>query len=281
MLVRGTGQAGTIGGGALEWAAVAAARRLLAEGGAWARAELRLPLGPALGQCCGGAVRLLLERFDAGTLPAAGAPFLRPLASGLPPATEPDLAARRLARMARDGRVAGPVLSGGWIVEPMARSPAPLWLYGAGHVGRALVRVLEGLPVAVTWVDDAPSRFPDPVPPHVRALPTPQPERAAALAPPDALHLVMTYSHAADLAICHAILSRPHRFLGLIGSASKAARFRSRLAALGHGAEALARMQCPIGDRSLGKAPASIALGVAVEVLRLAAATPARAEGAA
>jgi xanthine dehydrogenase accessory factor len=164
----------------------------------------------------------------------------------------------------------GPRLAGGAFAEPLAAPDLPLWIWGAGHVGRAIVRAAEGLPLAITWIDVAPDRFPDPVPPHAAPLVAADPARAAAHAPADAAHLVLTYSHALDLAICHAVLGRPFRHLGLIGSASKRARFLSRLRDLGHGEAALARLACPIGDRSLGKRPAAIALGVLTEMLRLA-----------
>lgn len=269
MLVWATGQRGTIGGGALEWDAAARARALL-PGPPWVRAEARLALGPNLGQCCGGAVRLVWERFSAGEMPVAGAPFLRPLATGLPPpgaGDASDAAPARLLRALRGGDAPPVAIAAGWIAEPGAPAPLSLFLYGAGHVGRALVRVLDGLPVALTWVDSAPARFPAPLPPG--ALPAASPADAVALAPDDAVHIVMTYSHAIDLEICHRVLARPFGHLGLIGSASKAARFRSRLAALGHPPGTIARLVCPIGDRALGKAPAAIAIGVAADLLRL------------
>jgi xanthine dehydrogenase accessory factor len=93
------------------------------------------------------------------------------------------------------------------------------------------------------------------------------PEAAVALAPVEAEHLVLTYSHALDLALCDALLRRGFGALGLIGSATKWARFRSRLAALGHGAEAIARIDCPIGNPALGKHPQAIAVGVAADLL--------------
>ncbi len=90
------------------------------------------------------------------------------------------------------------------------------------------------------------------------------------LAPSHAEHLILTYSHALDLELCHRILSRSFGALGLIGSATKRARVRNRLAALGHGPEQIERMQCPIGDPGLGKHPQAIALGVAAEFLKTA-----------
>ncbi|MEO1175493.1 MAG: xanthine dehydrogenase accessory protein XdhC, partial [Myxococcota bacterium] len=103
----------------------------------------------------------------------------------------------------------------------------PLWIYGAGHVGRALVDVLAPLPdFDITWVDTGQDRFPDRLPDCVTPLVAADPAPVVAHAPDDAEHLVLTYSHDFDLAICHAILSGPFRSAGLIGSATKWARFR-------------------------------------------------------
>ncbi len=271
MLVWDGGQSGTIGGGALEFEAAEVARRLAARREPWARELLRLPLGPALGQCCGGHVTLLIERFTAdeiATLRALGeGVFTRPVASGEPPSAPP-LAAARLRRATRAGEPEAGLL-GDLMTEPMAAAAAPLWLYGAGHVGRAIVRVAEGLPFAITWIDTARERFPETIPSHVTPLVAAAPARVVRLAPDDAIHFVLTYSHALDLEICHAVLGRPFRHLGLIGSESKRARFLSRLRELGHSEASLARLRCPIGDRSLGKLPAAIALGVVAEALRV------------
>jgi Xanthine and CO dehydrogenases maturation factor, XdhC/CoxF family len=69
-----------------------------------------------------------------------------------------------------------------------------------------------------------------------------------------------------DLALCHAALGRGFAFAGLIGSHSKWARFRNRLRVLGHGDAAIARICCPIGQKSLGKHPQAIAVGVAAQL---------------
>ncbi|QPH52962.1 xanthine dehydrogenase accessory protein XdhC [Pontivivens ytuae] len=248
MLVWADGQSGTIGGGALEFEAAATARAMLSEGRDVARRAV--PLGPALRQCCGGHVELVFERFAA--VPEAGETFVR-----------------RIEGDARCPVFGGALLKDGWLSEPVGRAATPLWLYGAGHVGRAVVQVFAELPFVITWVDDAVERFPDPLPDHVAPLLAADPAAAVARAPDDALHIVLTYSHALDLDICHAVLSRPHAHLGLIGSETKAARFRSRLAALGHDADTIARLHCPIGNRALGKAPAAIAVGLAAELLQL------------
>ncbi|MDF2232754.1 xanthine dehydrogenase accessory protein XdhC [Albimonas sp. CAU 1670] len=276
MLVHPDRFEGTIGGGALEFEALAEARRRLAAGGP--DGVLHYPLGPALAQCCGGAATLAYERWDLARLDALPDPETTPIfARPLGGIQEIPLQIRSLQKAARSGKGAEFLYLPGdppWLAEPLSPALTPLWLWGAGHVGRAVARVFEGLPFAVTWIDDAPARFPDPVPAHVRALPAPQMAAAAALAPPDAAHLVMTYSHAMDLEIVHAVLARgAFARLGVIGSASKAARFRARLAALGHGAEAVARMDCPIGlagpeGLKGGKAPAEIAVSVAADHLR-------------
>ena len=212
MMVWADRTTGTIGGGALEWQAMAEARAMLRDGRA--AGKVTLPLGPALGQCCGGSVTL-------------------------------DFA----------------------VAEGLEAAPgAPLWIWGAGHVGRALVGVMAPLPDwEITWVDTAADRFPADAP--VTTLVAADPARAVAHAPDDAHHLILTYSHEIDLALCHAILSRPFGSAGLIGSATKWARFRHRLAALGHAPAHIARIACPIGDPSLGKHPQAIAIGVAMAML--------------
>lgn len=222
MLVTETGLEGTIGGGALEWQAMAEARRRLADGSG--AVERDVPLGPGLGQCCGGSVRLRFEPADSLDTSAG----------------------------------------------------APLWIWGAGHVGRALVAVLAPLPhVAITWVDTAPERFPEAIPRGVTRMVAADPPRSMPHAPADAHHLILTYSHDIDLGLCDAALRRGFASCGLIGSSTKWTRFRKRLGALGHGPEAIARIGCPIGDPGLGKHPQAIAVGVAAMLLSrdLAAAT--------
>lgn len=261
MLVWDGGQSGTIGGGALEHAAAEAARTLEADH------LSHHPLGPALGQCCGGAVTLLSELYDGARVGQLSGEVLARPTQG---ASIAPLAVRRLLASARgSGARPGPALVGGWMVEPFARATRPVWIWGAGHVGRALVDVLNPLPeVAITWVDTAPDRFPDPVPNGVATLPASEPGRLVAHAPADAEHLILTYSHALDLDLCHRLLGHGFARAGLIGSATKWARFRARLAALDHAPEQIARIRCPIGDPTLGKHPHAIAVGVAADLLR-------------
>ena len=262
MLVWASGQSGTIGGGALEYEACTKARSRLESGG---RTIDRIALGPALGQCCGGAVTLWTEVYD--SLPDAVSGVVARGPGDMPLAVKRALAAAR-----GQGRRPTSGLVQGWLLEPVAEPDRQVWVWGAGHVGRALVAVLAPLPsVAITWVDVAADRFPEAVPDGVRLLPVADPGRAVALAPAGADHLILTYSHALDLDLCHRLLSHGFGSCGLIGSATKWARFRSRLAALGHAPAAISGILCPIGDPSLGKHPQAIAVGVAATLLRTGA----------
>lgn len=264
MLVWAEGQSGTIGGGALEYEAAVKARGLLAGGGRAGgdRAVERVALGPSLGQCCGGAVTLWTEVFEAAPEVVAGV-----VARG--PGDMPLAVSRVLAAARGQGVRPASGLVAGWLVEPVAEAERQVWVWGAGHVGRALVSVLAPLPgIAVTWVDVAAERFPEVVPEGVTVVPALNPALLADHAPLAAEHLVLTFSHALDLELCHRLLGRGFKGLGLIGSATKWARFRSRLGGLGHSGEAISRIKCPIGDPSLGKHPQAIAVGVVAEMIR-------------
>ncbi|QEW21754.1 xanthine dehydrogenase accessory protein XdhC [Marinibacterium anthonyi] len=258
MIVWEGGQSGTIGGGTLEHEAAEAAR-------AGRTGLTKQALGPDLGQCCGGAVTLLTERFTLADLARIDGDVLARPVAGAPMPLSVD---RILARSRDRGEIPQPRLIDGWMVEPIARAQRSLWIWGAGHVGRALVGVLAPLPdVAITWVDTGPERFPETVPDGVTPVPAAAPATLVPHAPKDGEHLILTYSHALDLDLCHALLSHGFAFAGLIGSRTKWARFRSRLAALGHDATSISRITCPIGDPVLGKHPQAIAVGVAARLL--------------
>jgi xanthine dehydrogenase accessory factor len=153
---------------------------------------------------------------------------------------------------------------------------APLFtlqLYGAGHVGRAIVRLLDTLPCRVQWIDERDSEFPDSASaPQVQRLCVEPVQAEVALAPPGAFYLVLTHSHALDLAITEAILRRgDFGYLGLIGSATKRARFLRRFAQRGIDAATLERLTCPIGVAGIiGKEPEIIALAVVAQLLQRA-----------
>ncbi len=262
MLVWATGQSGTIGGGALEHQATEHARALLAT---TQKSLTHNALGPKLGQCCGGAVTLFTEVFTAETLPER-TPLIARATSDQPM----PLAVKRLLASARNqGTLPSPHLLQGWMLEPLAHPQRQLWIWGAGHVGRALVHTLSPLPdLHITWIDTALPRFPEQIPDTTTTFPVADPSNAVRLAPPNAEHLILTYSHALDLDLCHRLLLHGFQSLGLIGSQTKWARFQSRLKALGHSPQTIAQITCPIGDPNLGKHPNAIAIGVAAQLLR-------------
>lgn len=262
MLVWANGQSGTIGGGALEWQATRNARRMTP-----ANDRLdRIPLGPSLGQCCGGSVVLLSECYDAARLKTLAEDLvLRRVAGG---AALPLKIKRTLSEHRNSGKIINPVLIEGWMLEPISSPHHPLWIYGAGHVGRALVDVLSPLPeFAITWVDISENRFPPLIAENVTRLVAHNPAEVVTYAPGNAQHLILTYSHALDLELCHQLLRHGFASAGLIGSNSKWARFRKRLRGLGHQDSQIDRIICPIGRPELGKHPQAIAVGVAGALL--------------
>jgi xanthine dehydrogenase accessory factor len=151
-------------------------------------------------------------------------------------------------------------------VNPPAQA---FWLFGAGHVGRAIAHAVAPLGFDFTWIDGRAGQFPEPPPAGIRCLALAMPELAVDEAPPGTVFAVMTHSHPLDEAVCEAVLRRgDFAFLGLIGSATKRARFVSRLGRAGIPPEQLARLVCPIGMASIrSKEPAAIAASFAADLL--------------
>jgi len=139
------------------------------------------------------------------------------------------------------------------------KAPKNLWLWGAGHVGRAIVDLAPANAFEIVWIDTAAERFPAEVPEHVSMLLGADPPRLVCKAPSDAHHLIVTYSHDIDLALCAALLQHDTASVGLIGSETKRARFFRRLEDMGLNPNSIV---CPIGDKRLGKHPDMIAQGV-------------------
>lgn len=150
----------------------------------------------------------------------------------------------------------------------------PVALFGGGHVGRALVRLLSDLPLQVTWVDSRDEIFPADLPTHVRCEHSDPVQAALAQLAPDSRVLIMSFSHAEDLDIVAACLLRQRLqadlpYVGLIGSRTKWATFSHRLAARGFTAPELAHVTCPIGVAGIaGKEPEVIAVAVAAQILQ-------------
>lgn len=292
MVVSKDGLEGTIGGGQLEFEAADLARSHLKS--ACAASQKRYPLGPELGQCCGGAVTLMFEPYS----PADRAWVEQLKARAVGPQRSV-----RLVELTGEGNFKRSSLTGtevlptgdAWIerqlsdllagegsgcrvrlegdactlIESLGDVRQPLWLFGAGHVGRAVAEALSPLPFTVTWIDSRADEFPEPLPSGIQRLVSAMPELAVDEAPAGTMFLVMTHSHGLDQDICEAVLRRSDAaYLGLIGSATKAARFRSRLRAKGLEESAMAAMQCPIGLPGVtGKAPSVIAASVAADLL--------------
>ncbi len=156
-----------------------------------------------------------------------------------------------------------------WLVDCIAAPRAHLVLFGAGHVGSAIIRALAHLPCSVTWVDEREDMFPNILPANVSIEATDTPETAVAEAPAGASFLVMTHSHALDQRLAEAIIARPDAgWFGLIGSNTKRKQFEHRLRARGADEARIAAMVCPIGLPGISnKAPAVIAASVCAQLL--------------
>ena len=228
---------GTVGGGHLEFEAIARARAQLAASGEALGPQKSAPLlarfalGPSLGQCCGGVVHLAFERVGAGDLPEL---------------------AQRL---------------GNSLLVPVA-------LFGGGHVGHALARVLALLPFRLTWIDSRDGIFPLDMPLRIACEHSDPVQSAVPGLAPRSRVLVMSFSHAEDLEIVASCLLRQRRqadlpYIGLIGSKTKWAAFRHRLQARGFTSGELAQVTCPIGIPGIaGKEPDVIAVAVAAQLLQ-------------
>ena len=261
---------GTIGGGAFE------ARAIEAAGAALAKSDVEVTirdflLGPDLGQCCGGRVTIAVEVMDRASLDEARRFATREAERSF--SVEARIVEGRMRReileVRDDGPGAGGLAGDGVILEHFGDDRRALILFGAGHVGRALVLALAPLPFRVTWVDGRPGAFPGAAPGNVTMVAETRPEVVVAAAAPGSFVLAMTHDHGLDLAVMDAASRRDDLpWVGTIGSATKRARFNSRLLEMGHTAAKLRRMVCPVGAQGpRSKAPAAIAAAVAVELL--------------
>ena len=261
---------GTIGGGALEWEAVRVAREALRHGVGMA-ALSRHALGPDLGQCCGGAVRLLTEVLTEVNLQRIE--ILARAEGREPIMTNGRIHAGGVQRsLISNAGSEGPAakLHGGEVIEErFGAYLRTLYLFGAGHVGRALMLCLAALPFSVVWIDTRTEVFPAAVPANVHPLHTEQPAAVLKSAARGAFVVIMTHSHPLDLDIvAQALSAERFPFVGLIGSDSKRARFRSRLRQVGLPAQQIDRLVCPIGIPDIrSDHPAAIALSVAAQLV--------------
>ena len=273
MIVTDDGLAGTIGGGQLEFEAIEHARISLREGSGFG--VRRYPLGPELGQCCGGVVHLIFEPFTPEDAAFVEQCAREEYATRVVEWTN-DAFTRRAPADEEAAKLEGVRFqvdvegTSGRLVENIDDTRQPVWVFGAGHVGRALVKALAPLDFKIAWVDNRRGEFPDPAADGVSVLSPSMPALMVDEAPAGAAYLVMTHSHALDQDICEAVLRRGDAgYLGLIGSDTKAARFRSRIKARGMAEDALAQLHCPIGLPGItGKEPEVIAASVAADLLQ-------------
>jgi xanthine dehydrogenase accessory factor len=273
MVVRPSGAFnGSIGGGALEWEALARARAALSLGRGPA-IFVRQSLGPQLGQCCGGQIALLTETFGKQDLASLSQMAAIAREGVLQTKSHLDSDGRLTRRISALANQTHDIvqLPDGSIVETFIDRASLLFLFGAGHVGRALILALAPLPFHVRWIDPRSDLFPSHVPLNVVKV---QPSDVAAeieAAPSGAFVLVMTHSHALDFEIVSKALAMDRfAYVGLIGSQSKRGRFVRRLAALGVTTRQISRLTCPIGVAGItGKEPATIAAATAAQLLML------------
>lgn len=289
MLVTRGRQFDTIGGGHLELCAVDLARAMLDDPSAGAARIERYALGPTLGQCCGGVVHLAFEVIDAALASVLAALRARPredswrvgAIDGAPAALLYDAHGKVIAGASEHGaamldfagmagtRVVRDATGRRWLIDACPAPRAHLLLFGAGHVGAAIVRLLGELPCTVTWIDEREDQFPATVPANVTVEATDTPETLVARAPAGASYLVLTHSHALDQRLSEAILARAGvGWFGLIGSSTKRVQFERRLAARGMAPDRIAAMVCPIGLPGItSKLPAVIAASVCAQLL--------------
>ena len=290
MIVTSTETIGTIGGGQLEYQSTRIAVGMLDDPHTTLRS---FPLGTSMGQCCGGVVEILFEPVPDG-MPS----WLRDL-SALHGQREPAVIATRMSRSkpaklvvtasevfggdASDGESllvskARDLLAGRPVTvrdvqelyEPVVAPDFNIAVFGAGHVGTAIVNALSVLDCNIRWVDSRRKMFRK-VPPNVRAIEALDPALEVAAMPANSFYLVMTHSHAMDFEICDRILKRHDaRYCGLIGSVSKRRRFEKRYRQQGMAQDTIDQLICPIGvDGINGKKPAEIAVAAAAEILTI------------
>ena len=287
---------GTIGGGQLEWRAIAHARELSGSAASCAQV-VRYPLGAKLGQCCGGVVHLVFEALGPAALPwlqRARQLKEKQLTWGrivrldhpagacrvFGPKPEEDLDDVGLLATARRAILANheqpvallPVGAAPNLLIEISHPPSlEVMLFGGGHVGTALAEILRRLPLRLHWIDSREQAVPGSRPSAKGPVESDDPVTEVERAPPAAAFLVMTQSHALDFELVRAILERgDFRYCGLIGSATKRATFAARLRQRGFDESSLERLRCPIGIESVrGKEPEVIAVSVAAEILAL------------
>jgi xanthine dehydrogenase accessory factor len=239
---------------------------------------VRVALGPQLGQCCGGQISLMIETFDRRDLAQVSELAGIARTGALQTRSSPDPDGRLRRQIAAFARPLNDVvqLKDGTILENFTDRVSSLLLFGAGHVGKALILALAPLPFRLRWIDPRPSIFPDLVPQNAIKVHASDVLAEVEAAASGAFVLVMTHSHALDFDIVAKALSLERfNYVGLIGSLSKRARFIKRMTALGLNEKQISGLTCPIGVPGIsGKEPATIAAATAAQLLMVRGAGP-------
>lgn len=299
MIVTSDSMYGTIGGGNLEHQACAIARSQLDSPGP--NRLKRFPLGAGLGQCCGGLVNLMFEPIlesstwidSAAQLQMRGQDWVRAVSTRADESSEPlmfaadqvDALSQYSAENSELIEAAKSMLhssektalhqvggfSDSFFFDVSRKPDFQLVLFGAGHVGRAIVNILRDLPIRISWIDSRDDQFPSEIPDNVESICSDIPEAEVDAAPIGSYFLVMTHDHALDQSIAEQILKRDDfAYFGLIGSVSKRRMFETRMHRRGTPKQRFERMNCPIGvDGIDSKQPAAIAISVAAELMQV------------
>jgi xanthine dehydrogenase accessory factor len=265
---------GTIGGGTLEWEVIKKSTDLLTNSGKQTTRHT-YPLGPQLGQCCGGSVNILFEIFtnlDVDEVSAllehekAGIFHVKSVIHNdrverLPTVPTPTKQSILAEQFEGSENLT--------FKETFGRIRTNLYLFGAGHIGKALMLTLAPLPFKVSWFDNRSDEFPLAVPANFTCQTLGNLSDTFSNAPQNTFVIALTHSHDTDFAIMHeALKTNNFPFVGVIGSGTKTARFKSKLRALGMDENTVTRMRCPIGyDGIKSKEPSAIALSIATELL--------------
>lgn len=259
---------GTIGGGNLEHQATAIAREQLEV--SQPQQLRRFPLGAGLGQCCGGLVNLLFEPIVESTLWVAqaqalqlkGQDWVRAVATSgehdCTLLTKNDLESSRSELK-------------GYYYETIKNVDFELLVFGAGHVGKAIVKIMSDMPFIIKWIDSREDQFPPEIPSNIEVICTDTPEAEINAAPANSFFLVMTHDHGLDQTLAEQILKRSDfTYFGLIGSNTKRRMFEKRMTRRGISPDRFDDMICPIGiDGIRGKQPATIAVSVAAQLMTI------------
>ncbi|MBL4617927.1 MAG: xanthine dehydrogenase accessory protein XdhC [Robiginitomaculum sp.] len=252
MLIWNDGQAGTIGGGELEFRLQKLAKEML-ETSTIRPVLQEFPLGPLLGQCCGGFVTAMLEPLATHCFGDEEMSVQTCLASG----------EKTLIAVNDDNSKIIITADKKYIIEPPCQKPPSIYLFGAGHIGAALAKILLDMDIDLNWIDNR-QKMADLV--QVCKDPIQQAKQA----PDDALFVIVTHCHDLDYDLCRCILGKSQiRFCGLIGSKTKRARFVQRLQKDGMSEKQIGQLTCPVGLNGIGgKHPTEIAVAIAAQLLQ-------------